>query len=211
MPEQGGALLVCNHVSRLDGPLLLLACPRPVRIIADVDFFKGPLLSWVAETYKMIHLSPTMGPKGIVNALKTAREVAEKGELVCIFPEGELTKNGQLGEFHRGMMKIVQGGNIPVIPVNLGGLWGSIFSYSKGRLFWKKPTTWPYPVTVRFGKPIPSPESVHQIRQAVQNLGVETVENHQFKQLVPARRFLRRCRRNLSKTKVADSSGAELT
>lgn len=210
IPEEGGALLVCNHVSRLDGPLLLLACPRPVRIIADVDFFKGPLLSWIAKAYNMIHLSPTMGPKGIVTALKTARQIAEEGELVCIFPEGELTKNGQLGEFQRGMMKIVDGSDIPVIPVNLGGLWGSLFSYSRGRLFWKKPTTWPYPVTVRFGKPIHSPDNVSQVRQAVQNLGVETVENHKSKQLVPPRRFLRRCRRNLSKIKAADSSGTQL-
>lgn len=210
IPEEGGALLVCNHVSRLDGPLLLLSCPRPVRIIADVDFFQGRLLSWVAKTYKMIHLSPNLGPKRIVQALKTARQAAENGELVCIFPEGELTKNGQLGEFQRGMMKIIEGSDIPVIPVHLGGLWGSIFSYYKGRLFWKRPTTWPYRVTVRFGEPIPSPDSVYSIRQAVQNLGVETVENNRSKQLVPPRRFVRRCRRNLSKIKVADSSGTQL-
>ncbi len=211
IPEEGGALLVCNHVSRLDGPLLLMACSRPVRIIADVDFFKGRILSWIAKAYNIIHLNPNMGPKGIVQALKTAKKAAQDGELVCIFPEGELTKTGQMAEFQRGMMKIVDGTDIPVIPVNLGGLWGSIFSYSQGKLFWKKPTTWPYPVTVRFGKPIISPKSVYEIRQAVQHLGVETVENQQTKRLVPQRRFLRRCRRNLSRVKVADSSGAELS
>ncbi len=211
VPAEGGALLVCNHVSRLDGPLLLLACPRPVRVIADVDFFKGRLLSWIAEAYNIIHLNPNMGPKGIVTALKTAREAALAGELVCIFPEGELTKTGQLAEFQRGMMRIVDGTTIPVIPVNLGGLWGSIFSYAEGRLFWKKPTTWPYPVTVRFGEPMISPENIHQIRQAVQNLGVETVDHETSKQLVPPRRMLRRCRQNLTRVKVADSSGAELS
>ncbi len=211
IPEQGGALLVCNHVSRLDGPLLLLACPRAVRIIADVDFFKGRILKWMAKVYNVINLHAAMGPKEIVRALKTAREAAENGELVCIFPEGELTKTGQLGEFQRGMMRIIEGSTIPVIPVNLGGLWGSIFSYSEGKLFWKRPTTWPYPVTVRFGKPLTGPESVYEIRQAVEHLGVETVENQPLKQLVPPRRFLRRCRRNLSRVKIADSSGAELT
>jgi acyl-[acyl-carrier-protein]-phospholipid O-acyltransferase/long-chain-fatty-acid--[acyl-carrier-protein] ligase len=210
IPEEGGALLVCNHVSRLDGPLLLLASPRPVRVIADVDFFQGRLLSWIAKAYNIIHLAPHMGPKGIVQALKTAREAIENGELVCIFPEGELTKTGQLGEFQRGMMRIVEGSEIPVIPVNLGGLWGSIFSYSQGRMFWKKPTTWPYPVTVRFGEPFTAPETVHQIRQAVQNLGVETVDNQSSKQLVPPRRFLRRCRKHLRRIKVTDSSGAKL-
>ena len=211
IPETGGALLVCNHVSRLDGPLLLVACPRPVRIIADVDFFKGRVLRWMAKVYNVINLHSAMGPKEIVRALKTARKAAENGELVCIFPEGELTKTGQLGEFQRGMMRIIEGGTIPVIPVNLGGLWGSIFSYSQGKLFWKKPTTWPYPVTVRFGEPLTAPKSVYEIRQAVEHLGVETVENQKLKQLVPPRRFLRRCRRNLSRMKVADSSGAELT
>ncbi len=211
VPEKGGALLVCNHVSRLDGPLLLLACPRPVRIIADMDFFKGRILKWMAKVYNVINLNSAMGPKEIVKALKTAREAAENGDLVCIFPEGELTKSGQLGEFQRGMMRIIQGSTIPVIPVNLGGLWGSIFSYSEGKLFWKRPTTWPYPVTVRFGKPLAAPESVFEIRQAVEHLGVETVENQQPKQLVPPRRFLRRCRRNLSRIKVADSSGAQLS
>ena len=211
IPEKGGALLVCNHVSRLDGPLLLLACPRPVRVIADVDFFKGPILSWIAKAYNMIHLNPSMGPKGILKALKTAREAAENGELVCIFPEGELTKTGQLGEFQRGTIRILEGGRIPVIPVNLGGLWGSIFSYSGGKLFWKKPTAWPYSVTVRFGRPMTSPESIFEIRQAVEQLGAQTVDDQKSKLQVPVRRFLRRCRRSLSRVKVADSSGAELT
>ncbi len=207
IPEEGGALLVCNHVSRLDGPLLLMASPRPVRIIADADFFKGRLLSWIAKVYDIIPLNPNMGPKGILNALKTARDAIENGELVCIFPEGELTKTGQLGEFHRGLTRIIQGSTIPVIPINLGGLWGSIFSYSRGRLFWKKPTTWPYRVTVRFGEPMIAPDNVFQIRQVVEQLGVDTVEHLASNPLLPARRFLRRCRRNLSRVKVADSSG----
>lgn len=211
IPEEGGALLVSNHVSRLDGPLLLIASPRPVRILADMDFFKGRLMGWIAKVYEIIPLNPNMGPKGIIQALRTAREAAENGELVCIFPEGELTKTGQMGEFQRGMMRIIEGSNIPVIPVNLGGLWGSIFSYSPHRLFWKFSTTWPYAVSVSFGQPMMKPKNAFQVRQAVEHLGGDPVDQQTSTTLLPARRFLRRCRRNLSRVKVADSSGAQLT
>ena len=77
----------------------------------------------------------TSGPKGIVRALTTARDALNNGELVCIFPEGGITRSGQLQSFKPGMMKILKGADVPVVPVYLDGLWGSIFSFEGGRFF----------------------------------------------------------------------------
>ncbi|MEO1998672.1 MAG: AMP-binding protein, partial [Planctomycetaceae bacterium] len=144
-------------------------------------------------------------------SLQTAREALIDGNLVCIFAEGSLTHTGQLQSFQRGMMRIVAGTDAPVVPVYLDELWGSIFSFRGGRFFWKRPRQWPFPVSISFGTPLENPDNVNVIRQAVQNLGVQSVEARKSRQLIPARQFLRQCRGSLFRSKVADSSGAELT
>jgi acyl-[acyl-carrier-protein]-phospholipid O-acyltransferase/long-chain-fatty-acid--[acyl-carrier-protein] ligase len=91
-----------------------------------------------------------------------------------MFPEGGLTRDGQLQEFRPGIMRIIAGGQVPVVPVRLIGLWGSIFSYDEGKFLWKWPRRWPFPVTIRFGIPIAAPRDVDVVRQAVVGLGQGT-------------------------------------
>ena len=90
-----------------------------------------------------------------------------------IFPEGGISRTGEIQEFRPGFLSILKDTGAPVVPVYLGGLWGSIFSFERGRFFWKWPRRWPYPVTIRFGKPIPQPESVEEVRRAVEELQIE--------------------------------------
>ncbi|HND52822.1 MAG TPA: AMP-binding protein, partial [Pirellulaceae bacterium] len=210
LPATGGALLVPNHISWLDGFLLILTSSRPVRAVA----WTGPLSNkWVqrlANLFGTIPIDPTK-PKSIVKALRTAREAIVNGELVVIFPEGGISRTGQLQGFRPGMLKILEGTNAPAIPVYLHGLWGSIFSFSEGRFFWKKPRGWPYSIDVHFGPPIPAPEDITQIRTAVQALGSHAVAQRTRESMQLTRSFIRRCKTRKWGSKVADSLGADLT
>jgi acyl-[acyl-carrier-protein]-phospholipid O-acyltransferase / long-chain-fatty-acid--[acyl-carrier-protein] ligase len=210
LPERGGALLVANHVSWLDGVLLLLVSNRPIRMIAWSDYVSGWWINWLSKMWGVIPIRGTDGPKALLRSLKSAKEALLEGDLVCIFAEGGITRTGQLQPFQRGLLRIVEGTDCPVIPVYLDELWGSIFSYSGGRFFWKMPRQWPYPISILFGKPLADPDNVDQVRQAVQTLGVEAVEARKNRILVPQRQAIRRLKKCLFRTKIADSGGAEM-
>jgi acyl-[acyl-carrier-protein]-phospholipid O-acyltransferase/long-chain-fatty-acid--[acyl-carrier-protein] ligase len=210
LPERGGALLVANHVSWLDGVLLLLVSNRPIRMIAWSDYVSGWWINWLSRMWGVIPIRGTDGPKALLRSLEAAHEALLEGDLVCIFAEGGITRTGQLQPFQRGLLRIVDGTGCPVIPVYLDELWGSIFSYSGGRFFWKLPRHWPYPVSILFGKPLANPDDINQIRQAVQTLGVEAVEARKDRILVPQRQAIRRLKRCMFSPKVADSGGTEL-
>ena len=175
IPDQGGALLVANHVSYVDGLLLLTSSSRPIRFVAYADYVNHPALRFLAGLMGVIPIRNTDGPKAIVRSLQAARRAIEDGELVCIFPEGKLTKTGEIDEFHRGMMKIIDGVDAPIVPIYLDELWGSIFSYEGGRPIWKIPRKWPYPVSIHVGEPHPAPDSIDEVREAVIAIGRDAV------------------------------------
>jgi acyl-[acyl-carrier-protein]-phospholipid O-acyltransferase/long-chain-fatty-acid--[acyl-carrier-protein] ligase len=208
LPEHGGALLVANHVSWLDGVLLLLVSSRPIRMIAWSDYVTGWWINWLTTMWEVIPIRGTDGPKALLRSLDAAKEALMEGDLVCIFAEGGITRTGQLQPFQRGLLRIVEGTGCPVIPVYLDELWGSIFSYSGGRFFWKMPRHWPYPISILFGKPLDDPDDINQVRQAVQTLGVEAVEARKDRILVPQRQAIRRLKKCMFRLKVADSSGS---
>ncbi|MCE5267109.1 MAG: MFS transporter [Planctomycetaceae bacterium] len=164
----GGALIVANHISWADGVLLGLACPRHPRMIAYAEYFEGPWLGRLGRLGRIIPIGSTR--KSMVDSIRAARESLRLGELVGIFPEGGITRSGEMQEFRPGFLAILKDTGAPVVPVYLGGLWGSIFSYERGRFFWKWPRRWRYPVTIRFGKPISQPDTVDEVRRAVEKL-----------------------------------------
>ena len=212
IPEHGGALLVANHVTWVDAILLLRTSSRPIRMLAYADYVSGwgRIIKWLADTMGVIPVKSNDGPKALLRSLETAKQAIKDGSLVCIFAEGSLTRTGQLQPFQRGLLRIVDGTGAPVIPVYLDGLWGSIFSYAGGKFFWKRPRQWPYPVGILFGQPIAEPDNVHEVRQAVQNLGVTAVDLRKSKELTLPRQFLRRCRSSFNRPKLADSSRTDL-
>ncbi len=209
IPARGPALLISNHVSYVDGFLLRFNCPRPVRFVAYADYFQSRLARWFAGLAEIIPITP--GRRSVVESIRAAREALQRGQVVCIFAEGSLTRSGHVGPFQPGFLKVVKGTDVPVIPVHLGGLWGSIFSHAGARCFWKLPRRWPYSVSVRFGRPIRRPSGPDEVRRAVLELGETAVPDPAHQQLVPVRRFVRMCRRNLRRVKVADSTGAQLS
>lgn len=129
IPTQGPAVLVCNHVSFIDAVLLMAASPRPVRFIMDHRIFAVPVLGWLFRLAKAIPIAPQKeDPQVYEAAFEQARRVLDEGDLLGIFPEGGITKDGSLGEFRGGVMKILETHPVPVVPLALTNLWGSFFS-----------------------------------------------------------------------------------
>lgn len=134
LPSAGAAILACNHVSFVDAVLLMAASPRPIYFVMDHRIFRVPVLGWLFRLAKAIPIAPYKeDPKTYEAAFERAAQVLREGDLLAIFPEGGITKDGQLQEFKGGIMKIIEraheeGIDAPVIPMALTNLWGSYFS-----------------------------------------------------------------------------------
>ncbi len=171
IPQVGGALLVPNHVSFIDGFLLLASTDRPIRFIVDQIYYDNRFLNPLAKVMGAIPISSNGSPREILSALREAGRRLDDGELVCIFPEGQITRTGNLLPFRAGFTRIVKGRDIPIIPIHLDRVWGSIFSFIGGKFLAKWPTRIPYPITLSLGAPLPSTTSADDLRQAIQELG----------------------------------------
>ena len=134
IPTTGAAILVCNHVSFVDAVLLMAASPRPIYFIMDHQIFNVPVLGWLFRLAKAIPIAPrAQDLQAYESAFVTAAGKLGEGDLVCIFPEGGITRDGQLQEFKGGIMTLLErtqaaGVPVQVIPMALTNLWGSFFS-----------------------------------------------------------------------------------
>jgi 1-acyl-sn-glycerol-3-phosphate acyltransferase len=136
IPDEGPAVLVCNHVSYVDAIVIGAASPRPIRFVMDHRIFRNPFLGWVFRTAKAIPIAtarddPWLMEKAFIDIAQALHE----GDLVCIFPEGRLTSTGEMNEFRGGIAKIVARSKVPVIPMALRGLWGSLLTRDPTNLF----------------------------------------------------------------------------
>lgn len=136
IPDDGPAVLVCNHVSYVDAIVINAASPRPIRFVMDHRIFKTPFLRWIFRAVNAIPIAPAKeDPWTMEKAFVDIAQALHNGELVCIFPEGRLTATGEMSEFRNGIAKIVERSKVPVIPMALRGLWGSWFTRDKTNLF----------------------------------------------------------------------------
>ncbi|MDD1793007.1 MFS transporter [Enterovibrio sp. ZSDZ42] len=169
IPEKGGALLVSNHVSYVDALLLAGACPRPIRFVMDEDYYHLPVLHYFFKASRVIPIKLSSG--SIRSALNQIKEQLEEGELVCIFPEGQLTSDGEMIPFKRGIDLILKQTPVPVIPIALKGLWGSYFSREGGRALLKLPRCCRSNVIIEAGSPVlPNEASSERLFNAVKAL-----------------------------------------
>ena len=160
IPEEGAAVLVSNHVSFVDALLIASTSPRPIRFVMDHNIFKNPLLGWFFRLVKAIPIAPEkVSEKTYKDAFDTVSQVLSEGHLVCIFPEGKLTKTGEMNEFKTGIEKIITRNPVPVIPIGLIGLWGSFFSHKEGAAFSKPPKRFWSRVKINIGL-LMQPETV---------------------------------------------------
>src|SRR2546429_3831992 len=164
----GGFLLVPNHISWVDALVLQLACPRPIRYVIDQEYYHKPVLHPVLRALGCIPINI----RHSYSAVRAAAEKVAEGEIVCVFPEGQLERTGVLLRLQRGYELIARHAKAPVVPVWLDQLWGSIFSFEGGRFFTKLPRQFPYPVTIAFGKPLqPNAADVATMREELLKLG----------------------------------------
>jgi 1-acyl-sn-glycerol-3-phosphate acyltransferase len=136
LPQHGAAVLVCNHVSYLDALVIMAVSPRPIRFVMDRGIFRIPLLSWLFRTAGAIPIAPAREDvQAAAQAYADIAQALRDGDLVCIFPEGKLTRDGEIDAFRGGVSKIVAQTPVPVIPLALRGLWGSLLSHGKDNPF----------------------------------------------------------------------------
>lgn len=207
VPINGPALLVCNHLSFVDGLLVGSCVQRFVRFMVYAPFFNIPGLG---RFLKMMRAIPTGGGK-VLEPIKKARAELQGGHVVCIFAEGAISRTGNMLPFKRGFERIIDGIETPVIPVHLDQVWGSIFSFKDGRFFWKWPSRLFYPVTITFGKPLPSTTKAWQVRQKLLELGGDAFRVRRKKDDLVVNRFMQSAKKRWFRMALADSLGRELT
>lgn len=155
IPDQGPCLLVCNHVSYVDALLIGGSVRRPVRFVMAKPIYDMPLLNAIFRTGKAIPIdSKIRHPEIHEQAFRRVREELEDGQVVCLFPEGKLTLDGEVSEFKSGLEKMVQETRVAVVPMALSGLWGSVFSHKDGPALTRLPKRFWSRVTLRVGDPV---------------------------------------------------------
>jgi 1-acyl-sn-glycerol-3-phosphate acyltransferase len=173
IPDEGAAVLVCNHVSFVDALVIAAGCPRPIRFVMDHNIFKVPLLNFVFRTAKTIPIaSAKEDPQALERAYDEVAKALEDGDLVGIFPEGKITSTGDMNEFKSGIKRIIDRTPVPVIPLALRGLWGSFFSRMGGKAMSRFfPRGISSKIELVAGAPISptqvTPESLHDTVQAL--------------------------------------------
>jgi acyl-[acyl-carrier-protein]-phospholipid O-acyltransferase/long-chain-fatty-acid--[acyl-carrier-protein] ligase len=213
VPDDGPALLICNHVSMVDGLLVGASVQRFVRFMMHGPYYQLPIIHAVM---KRMHAIPvTAGDKtGVAASIERARQELREGHVVCIFAEGSVSRTGNLLPFKRGFERILEGLDgldIPVIPVYLDRIWGSVFSFKKGKFFWKMPERLPYPVTVAFGPRLPTTVTATQARMAISELGTEAMPHRRGQRDQLHTAFITTAKRHWRRLAMADSTGQRLT
>lgn len=171
IPEEGGALLVCNHISYMDPPILGGAVPRPVVFVMYHRIYKNPVLGWMFRSARAIPIAPSSeDPELLERAFEQVDKALGEGEIVSIFPEGRLTPDGTIQPFRPGVDRILAKRPVPVIPVAIHGLWGSLFSKQDKGLK-KRPRKLLKEIHVIIGEPIaPEMANCKLLQEQVQRL-----------------------------------------
>ena len=192
IPAKGGAVIIANHLSYVDPVLLQLACPRPIRFIGHKSLRSNRFFDWVFRLSGALTISAGKPAEAIRLAIKAV----EAGEIVAVFPEGQISRTGQLMAIRRGFEVIARKANAPIIPVYIDGVWGSVFSFAGNSYLWKSPRLMPTQVFVQIGAPIPLDQATPaHARKLLLDLGAEAFDERP----VLRRHLGRECVRSLVK------------
>jgi 1-acyl-sn-glycerol-3-phosphate acyltransferase len=155
IPKDGPVILACNHVSFVDWLIVMGAVRRPTRFIMYYKFLNIPLLSYLMKQARVIPIAGRdEDPEILKNAFEMIAQEIKDGEIICIFPEGKITYDGELSPFKPGILKIVEDSNVPVIPIAINNLWGSMFSRMDAPKLLRKPRKFWKTITLNVGDPI---------------------------------------------------------
>ncbi|MDB9741851.1 MFS transporter, partial [Akkermansiaceae bacterium] len=172
VPATGGVLLVPNHLTYVDAFIMSAACQRQVRFLIFDQLYNDKRFGWFLRLFNAVPISSSRSK----DAIRVAVERLEAGDVVCIFPEGQLSRTGGLNEIRRGFEMIARKANAPVVPVYMDGLWGSIFSFERGKFLYKMPYRIQYGVNVVFGNVLEPKEATSvAVRSELQRLCYEGI------------------------------------
>ena len=200
IPEEGPALLIANRASFMDMLFVTACTSRPVRFMMDSEYYNAiPLIRPLLKSAGLIEVPN--GPKKLKAFFERSKELFRNGELVCVFPEGDITRNGTMSGFKDGMSLLLpEESDVPIIPLHIGMTWGSIFSCYRGKFKFRRFSCSPHPASVTVGNPIPRQSNAYEIRIAMSELAAETElipqpEEKPFhsQALFLGRKFPRRC------------------
>ncbi|MEM6690275.1 MAG: AMP-binding protein [Planctomycetota bacterium] len=209
LPKECGYIVAANHVSWIDGILILWMMPRNVRFVVDGGNFDHPINRFLGNAFDTIFMKS--GPKSIIKAMQTARDGLVAGDVIGIFPEGTLSRTGQLQGFRPGVQKIAKGTDAPIVPMYMEGMWGSLFSFSGGKFFWKWPTKWRRQLTLHISKPLPGDVSLHELRTEISRLSAAASIHARDQFPILPIEILKAWKRRGSKVQLADSMGNEVS
>jgi len=208
VPSRGPALLVCNHLSHVDGFLVGSCIQRFVRFLVYKPYFDHWAFNRLLTFMKAI---PVGSGREALASVDHARQELQNGHVVCIFAEGSISRTGNMLPLKRGFERIVEGLDVPVIPVYLDRVWGSIFSFKGGRFFWKWPVRVPYPVTIAFGQPMPSTTTAAAARMALQTLSCDLAMQRRPSDESLGRQFVRTAKHHWRTFAMADATTKPMT
>ncbi|MEM5382593.1 MFS transporter [Paraburkholderia phymatum] len=169
IPEEGAAVLVCNHVSYVDAIVIMAESPRPIRFVMDHRIFRTPFAGWLFRHAKAIPIAPAHEDGELLKrAYDACAKALDDGDLVCIFPEGKLTNTGDMNPFRHGVSEVLRRAPVPVVPMALRGLWGSVWSRSADARF-------PRPIhkgvmsrlTLAVGEPLDPAQATPEVLQQI--------------------------------------------
>lgn len=201
----GGAVMICNHLSYIDAVVLQIASPRPIRFVAFAGLAKSPVSRFILRSLGTIPIAPGKPARG----MRLASSAVAGGELVCLFPEGTVSRTSQLMELKRGFSLVAEIARVPVVPAMIDGLWGSIYSFAGNKYLWKSPRLMPTPVCVAFGQPIPPGNADRgTARRAMLDLGALAFHHRPVLQRNLAHEVMRSLVRHPGRVAVIDRTAA---
>ncbi|MBU4525507.1 MAG: MFS transporter [Desulfomicrobium sp.] len=207
IPSKGGVLLLGNHTSWIDWAVLHLAVPRPVRFVMSRHYYNRWYLRWFLDLYRVIPISSAASS----SALRKITEYLQAGECVVLFPEGAISRNGQLGSFRRGYSIPATQSACPIVPFYLRGLWGSRWSAVSRHFRRNTNGAFARDINLCFGPPLPSSATAQEVKDAVHRMSILAWQEFAKTQTSIPEKWLRAVKRFPDRLAVADSGGLQLT
>ena len=207
LPSTGGVLLLGNHASWLDWAFLQMASPRSLRFVMERSIYEKPYLRWFLNFFGVVPISSS----GSRNALKRVSDLLAAGEVVVIFPEGGISRNGQLGKFHKGFESIDRTSDFQIIPFYLWGLWGSKYSFSTDTYRKSSRLKFLREITVCFGESMPATSKANKVKAEVSRLSIYAWQSYTNTMESIPRQWINAVKSQASKCSVVDYDGRALS
>ena len=211
IPPDGPALLVSNHVTAIDAILIAVSCKRRICLVINEKLLENSKLKWLYKLMNVVTVSSAMPEHEITAALDQAKAALADGYLVSIFPEEEISSNGNMRRFTDYLLDIIKDVEAPIIPLHIGGAWGSTFSNFHDTLISTRSRKWPYHVTLTFGSKRAASSTAGELRLIVQKLSVTYMNSLKSADRNLGYYFIKTARANWSHEAIGDTTGKSMT